>query len=461
MKHNKLSGVTRRKFLKYGMYGGLLTGLLPSLWVAGCGKNKYPNIILITLDTTRADHLSCYGYHRRTSPNIDTLAEDSVVYTNAVAPASWTLPSHASLFTGKFTTSHGAQYDPDGPLFLTDAIRGPKAWQRYRARGLARDEITLAEILSQAGYLTGAVVGGPWMKKVFGLNKGFDYYDDSEISSVNGRLAPQINASALKWIKEKERNKFFLFLNYFDPHSPYRPPLSFAKKFLPENTNLQGREKTLKERVALYDAEILYMDHYLGTLVASLKRDKLYENTMIVVTADHGELFGEHGKHGHGHSLFQEEIHVPLIVKYPGTETVADRTDMPVQLNDIMAMILTRLGLPLPAGIQAGVPPQIGHPLLAEAYPLEVLSRDGHWRAFFEGDFKLLWNSKGNSLLFNLKSDPREEKNLLTRDPNRTKNMVSALNRYLAKLPTPGAISAAGEIDKNTLNALKGLGYIE
>jgi arylsulfatase A-like enzyme len=213
--------------------------------------------------------------------------------------------------------------------------------------------------------------------------------------------------------------------------------------------------------VALYDAEILYMDHYLGTLVASLKRDKLYENTMIIVTADHGELFGEHGKHGHGRSLFQEEIHVPLIVKYPGTETAADRTDMPVQLNDIMAMILRRLGLPLPAGIQAGVPPQIGHPLLAEAYPLDVLSRDGHWRAFFEGDFKLLWNSKGNSLLFNLKNDPREEKNLLTRDPNRTKNMVSALNRYLAKLPTPGPTSAAGEIDKNTLNALKGLGYIE
>jgi len=182
---------------------------------------------------------------------------------------------------------------------------------------------------------------------------------------------------------------------------------------------------------------------------------------MIIVTADHGELFGEHGKHGHGRSLFQEEIHVPLIVKYPGTEVGSCRTDMPVQLNDIMAMILKRLGLPLPAGIQAGVPPQIGHPLLAEAYPLEGLSREGHWRAFFEGDFKFLWNSKGNSLLFNLKDDPNEEKNLITLDPNRMQNMLSNLNRYLAKLPAPGPASATGEIDKKTLNALKGLGYIE
>jgi arylsulfatase A-like enzyme len=461
MKQDKPGGVTRRKFLEYGLYGGVLSGLLPGLWFAGCGRNKDPNIILITLDTTRADHLSCYGYHRRTCPNIDRLTEDSVLYTHAISPSSWTLPSHASLFTGKFSSSHGAQYDPEGPLFLTDAISGPKTWQKYRARGLAKNEITLAEILGQAGYKTGAVVGGPWMKKVFGLNKGFDYYDDQDISSVNGRLAPQINASALKWLDEVGRNKFFLFLNYFDPHSPYRPPIEYAKKFLPENTNLQGRNTILEERVALYDAEIFYMDYFIGALVASIKQNRLYENSMIIITSDHGELFGEHGKHGHGSYLFQEEIHVPLIVKYPGTEIAPDQTDIPVQLNDIMAMILTRLGLPLPAGIQAGVPPQIGHPLLAEAYPLEALSQDGHWRAFFEEDFKFLWNSKGNSLLFNLKDDPHEGKNLITQDPNRAKNMLSEMNRYLAQLPEPEPAAVAGEIDKSTIQALKGLGYVE
>ena len=128
MKHKQKSAncLSRRELLKYGLYGGLAAGLSPSLLLSGCGKQhnaKKPNIILITLDTTRADRLGCYGYRRRTSPNIDKLAEESVLYTRAIAPSSWTLPSHASLFTGKFTSSHGARYDPDGPLLLTNADR--------------------------------------------------------------------------------------------------------------------------------------------------------------------------------------------------------------------------------------------------------------------------------------------------------------------------------------------------
>jgi len=161
--------MTRRRFIKHSLYTGLLASMSPGIF-GGCSQKKTLNVILITLDTTRADHLSCYGYHRQTSPNLDKLAKESVVYTKAIAPSSWTLPSHASLFTGKFTSSHGAQYDSDGPLHLTDAIHAPKAWQVYRARGLAQNEITLAEILRKVGYSTGAVVGGPWMKKVFGLN---------------------------------------------------------------------------------------------------------------------------------------------------------------------------------------------------------------------------------------------------------------------------------------------------
>jgi arylsulfatase A-like enzyme len=203
------------------------------------------------------------------------------------------------------------------------------------------------------------------------------------------------------------------------------------------------------------------MDYFIGALLASLKKNRLYENTMIIITADHGELFGEHGKYGHGRYLFQEEIHVPLIVKYPAAEIRPHRTDAPVQLNDIMAMILKRLNLPLPEGIQAGAPPQIGHPVLAEAYPLEALSRDGHWRAFFDGDFKFLWNSRGNSLLFNLKDDPHEQNNLIARDPVRMKAMLSELELYLAQLPGPGPATPATEVDKSTLEALKGLGYVE
>src|SRR5262249_10289738 len=148
--------------------------------------------ILITLDTTRVDRLGCYGYAHPTTPNIDSIAEKSVIYTRAIAPSSWTLPSHASIFTGKFTTSHGAEYDPNGPLHLLDVIDGPQAWKSYRVRGIAKDEKTLPMHLKNAGYATGAVVAGPWLRKIFVLSKGFDYYDDSQITGLNGRTADQV-----------------------------------------------------------------------------------------------------------------------------------------------------------------------------------------------------------------------------------------------------------------------------
>ncbi len=458
------SGLTRRELLKYSIYGSLAAGIFPGFWLGGCGKKKRPNIILITLDTTRADHLGCYGYHRQTSPNLDKLAAESVLYTKAVAPASWTLPSHTSLFTGKFTSSHGVQYDPDGPLQLTSPLRSLEELRGYRARGLAQNETTLAEKLKKAGYSTGAIVAGPWLNKIFGLDKGFDYYDDREIAPIKGRLASQVTNTALKWIQEKQGKEFFLFLNYFDPHAPYDPPEGFYCSFLSlskANELLQGKKSTTEEDIALYDGEILYMDHYIAKLLEKLKTDNLYEETMIIVTADHGEMFGEHGSFGHGNYLFQEEIHVPLFIKYPGTDVPPARTDSPIQLNDLMAIIFDYLDIRMPKDVQAGIPPKIGHPLLAETYPLPILSQDGHWRAIFDEDFKFMWNSKGNHMLFDIKNDPQEQKNFAAVNPERKNKMLSDLNRYLAKLPEPGPATDGKELDENTKKALKSLGYVE
>ena len=455
--------MSRRELLKYGLYGGLVAGLSPSLLLSGCGKRQHakkPNIILITLDTTRADRLGCYGYRRQTSPNIDKLAEESVLYTRAIAPSSWTLPSHASLFTGKFTSSHGARYDPDGPLLLTNAIRGPKSWDAYRARGLAQNEVTLAEVLKETGYTTAAVVGGPWMKRIFGLNKGFDYYNDSQISTVNGRLASQVTTSALNWLERRREKKFFLFLNYFDPHGPYSPPEGFALRFLPKGTNFTGREPTLEETNALYDAEILYMDHYIGRFLQKLKVENLYNDTLIIVTSDHGELFGEHGKFGHGHYLYQEELHVPLFIKYPAGEVSPKRTDLRAQLTDILPMIYERVGITIPGNIQGTSPSQIKHPIIAETYPLPLISKDGSWQSIFEGDFKFIWNSKNQHMLFNLKDDPEENVNIIGQDSKRTERMMTQLKQYLAKLPKPGPAVPAGEPDDQTKEALKSLGYV-
>ena len=459
--------LTRRELLKCGLYGGAVAGLSGNLWLGGCLKKRNrgnPNIVLITLDTTRVDHLSCYGYRRQTSPNLDQLASQSILYTRAIAPSSWTLPSHASLLTGKFTSSHGARYDPEGPIHLTDAIPGPKGWEEYRARGLAKEERTLPSVLKEAGYTTGAVIGGPWLKKVFGLDKGFDFYDDSGISTMNGRAARQVTESALKWVESVHGKKFFLFLNYFDPHIPWSAPEGFALRFLPKDTRLNGRsvihELTVEERNALYDAEILYMDHYIGELLQGLKADDLYKNSWIIVTADHGELIGEHGKFGHGKYLYQEELHVPFFAKYPDGEESAKRIDSWVQLTDIMPMIFERLGIPVPKEIQGSPPPRINHPVIAETYPLPFITRDGHWRAIYEGNFKFLWNSEGRNLLFNLEDDPSEMHNLSEQERGRAETMMAELDQFLTGLPKPGAAEPGKRLEQETEKALRSLGYL-
>jgi len=456
--------LNRRDFLKRAVYTALASGIVNKALFAGGARKKstHPNIILITLDTTRADHLGCYGYERNTSPNIDKIAAESVLYKKALATSSWTLPSHASLFTGKFSSSHGATFDTNGPLKLLDAIEGPKEWTNaFRARGLSQNELTLAHILKNTGYKTAAVAGGPWLKRAFGLDKGFDFYDDAEISTFNGRTANQVTAGAINLLEKVKGHNFFLFLNYFDAHSPYCPPEGFAKTFLPKGTELPIQHPSIKQINCLYDAEILYMDHYIGKLFEQLKKDRLYENTFIVITSDHGELLGERGKFGHGYYLYQQELHIPLLLKYPGSEVSPAEKDDIVQLTDVFALILDRTGVKVPPETQAGLPPDIGHPVLAETYPLPILTPDGHWRAMFEKDYKFIWSSKNNHLLFNLKNDPEEYKNLFRKNTYKANIMLARMDKYISALPKPGPAGPAKEIDQETIKALKSLGYVK
>jgi arylsulfatase A-like enzyme len=436
-----------------------------TVFSSGCAiadEDPQPNILLITLDTTRADHLGMYGYERNTSPELDRLAKESVIYVNAISTASTTLPAHAALFTGKFTSSHGAQASPTGSFSLSQGLHGPKSWQQLRANGIASDQVTLAEHLQSAGYVTAAVVAGPWLKRVFGLDRGFSEYDDSDIKTMNGRAAKSVTQSALEWIDRAQSSSkekpFFLFLNYFDAHRPYQGAKPDLLRFLPEDAASIDPSSPKHQR-AVYDAEIFAMDREIGRLLEGLRERQLFNDTWIIVTADHGDLIGEHGRFGHGLSLTQEELAIPLFMKFPGSRQAGETVRDYIQHVDVFAIILDELSI-ADSATQQGSSNLGSHPVVAETYPLEVLSPDGHWRALYDGDHKFLWNSKGNHRLYHLKNDPSELQNLAASEPERTQEMSNKLLRYLDALPKPGASGPPAVVDSETEELLRGLGYI-
>jgi arylsulfatase A-like enzyme len=415
-------------------------------------------LLLVTLDTTRADHLSCYGYARRTTPELDRLASDAQLFARALATSSWTLPSHATLFTGKLGSVHGAGYDAKGPLSLAAALPGTE-WERYRARPLDESERTLAEILKQHGYATGAVVAGPWMKKPFGLAQGFDFWDDDQIDTTDGRRADRVTDSALRFL-ERSRGPVFLFLNYYDPHGPYDAPEPFARRFLPEGARLSQGVPRGDELLARYDAELAFMDAHFGRLLEGLRARGSYDTALIVVTADHGELLGEHGRLGHGETLTEPELRIPLLVKYPHGAS-RGRSAATAQLSDVLPTLLEALRIEAPKDLQGGVLPRATHPLVAEVDPLPEIGPAGRWRALYDGPRKFVWSSKGAHQLFDLARDPGERDNLFAREAEQARRLAAGLEGYLAGLPKPPAAAAgARQLDAETQRALRSLGYV-
>jgi len=435
-----------------------------------------PPIILITLDTTRADRLSCYGYTRRTSPRLDELCTESTVFTQAYSTTSWTLPAHASLFTGAYTYSHGARYDVDGPLVLSDVIDHSGA-HRYRARGLAPGTATLASRLADAGYATAGFVAGPWMKRVFGLDGGFSHWDDSGIDHENGRRAEALTDAALDWVdswlhESQGKQPIFLFLNYYDAHSPYEPPDSHRDRFAEQvegGAPLPGPGEgvTLDQANALYDAEIAYADEHLGRLFDRLRDAGLYEAAWIVVTADHGDVIGEHGTAGHGRYLWEEEIRVPMIVKRPATSGAAEHRvdDEAFQLNDVAPMLLSELGLKaLPTS--GGPRTRSDDAVLAELYPLPIMFAKGDWRAFIVGNDKLMWNSRERHKLHDLGKERGEDVDRAATEVGRRDALLKRLDKTLHAfdefaLTGTAPSGASAEVDEETRRALEGLGYVD
>ncbi len=456
-------------------------------------RRGLPNLVIVVLDTTRADRLSLYGYPESTTPNLERLAKDSAVFDRCIATSAWTLPTHASIFTGLFPSRHGAHLAGRWAEMRTRLGMPAVAWP------LSEDKLTLAEILHAHGYATAAVVANfSYLFRDFGLSQGFDYYSDAPrfiwrrrpaITKMARELWPsfllkpyrsaeEINSEALSWLDRRDGGPFFLFLNYMEPHHPWLAPSSgrgWWRELGAGLNRLASRDLYTHEVKVLspeerryvseqYDGEIAHMDRALGELMEALRARGEYDDTLIVVVGDHGELLGEHRSLGHiGRMLYEELLWVPLLVKYPGSR-LTGRFAQPVQQVDIFTTVLEALGMPVPAGTQGEALPRVSHPIVAEQYTHGYLVKkygaryDRDLTAIYLNGRKYIEGSNGERLLFDLARDPREEANLATADPSGLEAATTALARWTGSRPAQAAAKTA--ISPSAEERLRALGYV-
>jgi arylsulfatase len=426
------------------------------------------NVILFLVDTLRADHLGCYGYSRDTSPHLDEFAKDSTVFRNVTAQAPWTTPSVASLLTALYPSSHG----------LVTRLQGD------RIAALDTAVVTLAEVLRAQGYQTAAFSTNPWITAAAGLDQGFETFVQKR------RYAPAagLHRAASRWMRQRDERPFFLLIHYMDVHGPYAPPPPFDRRFSPnragareltaeELERLPGylrrdRDTTLDEYVALYDGGISYWDHSFSEFLARPDVAGMLDNTVIIVTADHGEEFLEHGGFDHGETLYQEQISVPLIWRMPDHQSFEQSVHEPVELVDVMPTLLSLLGIsPQPgqgrdqSSLMRGTPGS-ERPVFSEAAvaPGGGPHPGGTYKSVMLGDLKAIVNLDTDEVLyFDLSEDPGESDplhNLPT--PART-----ALLRHIAEWREQNGevgrqiVATQAVVSPETREELEGLGYLE
>jgi arylsulfatase A-like enzyme len=332
----------------------VLAPLAPGCRPAPTGPAERPDVILVSIDSLRSDHLGCYGYRKETSPAIDGLASRGVRFETAVSTTSWTLPAHAAMLTGLFDTSHGVV---DNGLGLPEDVR------------------TLAEDLRSAGYRTAGFFGGPYLDPAYGFGKGFDHYESCmspEVADAHRDVTgPRTVAAVKAWLdgacSAGDARPLFLFVHLWDVHYDYMPPREYVERFDPgyEGT-LDGSDflrnpavephmapRDFDHLLALYDGEIRFTDENLARILDDFERRKRPSKPLVLVTADHGEEFFEHGNKGHQRSLFEEVVRVPWIVCWPGHLDAGRIVRDQVRLVDLVPTVLAL------AGVQ-GAPPMDG-----------------------------------------------------------------------------------------------------
>lgn len=405
-----------------------------------------PNIILITLDTTRADRMGFLGSERGLTPNLDKLAEQSVVFTQAYAQVPLTTPSHAALLTGTYPQFNHVE-DLGAPL-------GPEL--PY-----------LPDVLHKHGYNTAAFIGAcvldPWSRTAPGFDRGFDFYDtdfhqrkpgEDRYHSVE-RRAEDVANRALRWLKEHPRKPVFVWLHFFDAHDPYDPPSPFKERYA----------------AAPYDGEIAYTDSVVGSLLDVLRRHGLYQNSVIAIAADHGEAFGEHGEERHGMFLYDETIHVPLLLKLPAAKFAGKRVEAWVALADVAPSLLEAAGIKPPAEMQAkSVFPLVEESIIAAdektKTPERAIYSETEYprRAFGWSELqswrpgKYLYVQAPMRELYDQSVDPDALKNLATSSKAVADTLEGQLSDFRQK--TSSARTEHAKLDPAQAESLRALGYL-
>lgn len=458
------------------------------------------NVIWIVTDTARRDHISLYGASHHTTPNLDRFAQDAVVFDRAISAAPWTLPSHASMFTGMFPSKHGAHFVGDA-MFSTP---------------LVPENVTVAEILSAHGYKTaGIVANNAGLSRQLGCHQGFQYYfdgrplvfslfwgkvllslpDDFRVDElwVNevclaSEMEPLINC----WLDENGQDgPFFLFVNLMEPHGgiafipePYDSMYGFDrerqvevfKDFDADKVVFFQAEVSAEHREfwqAYVHRKITFMDVYLGRLFDKLKEMGLYDDALIIVNSDHGELFGEHHSFGHNTDLYNDLIWVPMMIKYPnGART--GHTNKLVQTVDLMPEILSQLGIQIPPDVQGQPIDEANHPVIAELFQQQhnahAKRSPGRYyrdlKAIFgsvaQDSLKYIWASNDQSELFDLTRDPRELKNIIAEKPAAVDTLQRRLERWVSSFQPVETNGVTRQTDKEELEKrLRSLGYIK
>ncbi len=430
--------------------GAFATALLLALPASApaAAEAKDWNVLILTFDTTRADYIGCYGRENATTPNLDRLAAEGVLFENNFASNPVTQAAHSTIMTGVYPMTHGVR---DNTFFK-----------------LHPESLTIAEMMSEAGWATGAAIGGFPLVEEFGLNQGFDFYDDDITGNredfmgrpaqrrtatwYDERPAGHVNGAILPWLRKHIDERFFVWLHYWDPHLPHIAPPPYGELYAHDT----------------YGGEIAYADQSLGVILDELRKAGVYDRTVVIMTSDHGESMMDHREATHAFLAYGSSLHVPLIMRYPGAAG-GRRVKQRVATVDIVPTILDLVGVEAPEGLHGrSLVPLIENPALENEAPSITYSESlsprlshgfGELRALYDGSLKYIYGPRPE--LFDLATDPGELKDLVADRPADAEAMKAKLETFIGEHASGAAAKAAHEVDDEMRAQLEALGYLD